>query len=148
MLNKKEDSGADEQPEEVSLDLQAAFGAVESAAECFSIYIPNKDSFGNEFGTQRLWVLEACRLLSEINGGVTVDPPIEGGWMNPSSRQVVWENPVIVYSYIKDKEFVESLPRIREFLHRMGRETKQGEIAVQFRDRFYMIRQFDSPKEE
>jgi hypothetical protein len=35
------------------------------------------------------------------------------------------------------------LPRLREFLHRMGRETNQGEIAFEFDGRFYRIRTFD-----
>ncbi|HZU37332.1 MAG TPA: hypothetical protein VFA18_15520 [Gemmataceae bacterium] len=39
---------------------------------------------------------------------------------------------------------VGSLPRLREFLHRMGRETNQGEIAFEFDGRFYRIRNFDA----
>lgn len=36
------------------------------------------------------------------------------------------------------------LPRLREFLHRMGRETNQGEIAVDFDGRFHTIQTFDT----
>ncbi|TVS20739.1 MAG: hypothetical protein EA424_02440 [Planctomycetaceae bacterium] len=42
--------------------------------------------------------------------------------------------------------FLANLPRIREFLHRMGRETNQGEIAFEFDGRFYRIRRFDEGK--
>jgi len=69
-------------------------------------------------------------------------PPVEGGWQNDEG-DIIWENPVIVYSFIRPDAFLASLPRIREFLHRMGRETNQGEIAVEFDRRFYRIRAFD-----
>jgi hypothetical protein len=113
------------------------------SAQCFSIYIPNKDRKGQEIGNQRKWVLEAIRLLTEINGGATAMPPVEGAWLN-DSRQIIWENPVVVYSYIRTDEFLANLPRMREFLHRMGRETDQGEVAFEFGPRFYRIRQFDA----
>lgn len=53
-------------------------------------------------------------------------------------------NPVIVYSFIRPEQFLSSFPRVREFLHRMGRETNQGEIAFEFDGRFYRIRSFDA----
>jgi len=92
-------------------------------------------------------VLEAIRLLSEINGGATAMPPVEGGWLNDEG-EIIWENPVIVYSFIRTAQFLNSLRRIREFLHRMGRETKQGEIAFEFDGRFYRIRDFDAGQTE
>jgi hypothetical protein len=51
---------------------------------------------------------------------------------------------VVVYSFIRLEEFLQALPRVREFLHRMGRETNQGEVAFEFDDRFYRIRTFDA----
>jgi len=132
-----------EEQGDVDLDLAESLGADETSAQCFSIYIPNKDREGNEIGDQRKWVLQAMRLLSEIDGGATAMPPVEGGWLNDES-EIVWENPVVVYSFIRPEEFAASLPRIREFVHRMGRETNQGEVAVEFDRRFYRIRKFDS----
>src|SRR5947209_14541285 len=128
-------------PQEV--DLGAALrsdGGV--STQCFTVYIPNKDKNGQEIGNQRKWVLEAIRLLSEVNGGATAMPPVEGGWLNDQG-EIIWENPVLVYSFIRPELFVQSLPRLREFLHRMGRETKQGEVAFEFDGRFYRIRNFD-----
>jgi hypothetical protein len=48
-----------------------------------------------------------------------------------------------LYSFIRPAKFIPNLPRIREFLHRMGRETNQGEVAFEFDGRFYQIREFD-----
>jgi hypothetical protein len=129
-------------PDEMEFDLVEALGAEESSVQSFSIYIPNKDREGEEIGNQRKWVLEAIRILSEINGGATAMPPAEGAWLN-DENDIIWEKPVVVYSFIRPEVFAANLPRIREFLHRMGRETNQGEIACEFEGEFYRIRRFD-----
>jgi hypothetical protein len=56
---------------------------------------------------------------------------------------VIWEAPVLVYTYIKPEPFVRGLARLREFLHRLGRETNQGEVGVEFDGNFYRITEFD-----
>ena len=128
------------------LDLAGAFGADPGVStQCLTLYIPNKDRHGREIGNQRKWVLEAIQLLSEINGGATAMPPVEGGWVDDDKR-IIWENPVVVYSFVQSEKFIESIPRIREFLHTLGRETDQGEIAFEFDREFFRIRKFDRPK--
>jgi hypothetical protein len=130
--------------EEHDLDLGAALGSSDATSpQVLTLYIPNKDMDGKEFGTQRKWVLEAAQLLAEFGGGVTVMPACEGGWWNESSRTLVWEAPVLVYTYVKDQAFLAGLPRLRAFLHRLGRETRQGEVAVEFDGHFYRITSFD-----
>jgi hypothetical protein len=127
-----------------AVDLGAALGSDGGiSTQCFTVYVPNKDRAGQEIGNQRKWVLEAIRLLSEINGGATAMPPVEGGWLNDQG-EIIWENPVLVYSFIRPDLFLNNLRRIRDFLHRMGRETNQGEIAFEFDGRFYRIRNFDT----
>jgi len=135
--------GADEE-----IDLAAELGAQDNySTQCFTIYIPNKDKNGKELGNQRKWVLEALALLTELNGGATAMPPTEGVWGNERGEQV-WENPVVVYSFIRGDLFFASLPRVREFLHRMGRETNQGEVAIEYQKQFFLIREFDTPAGE
>jgi hypothetical protein len=133
---------------ELELDLSSELGSEPAvSSQCISIYIPNKDKSGREIGDQRKWVLEAIQLLSEINGGATAMPPVEGAWMNDDT-QLIWEHPVVVYSFIVFDRFVSSLPRLREFLHRLGRETKQGEIAFEFDGQFHRIRRFDARRKK
>jgi hypothetical protein len=126
-----------------SVDLTNSLGAEAGVAvQCITRYIPNKDKHDREIGTQRRWVLDALQLLCEINGGATAIP-VEGGWSNEEG-QIILEHPVVVYSFVtRPDDFVNHLPRLRAFLHRMGRETNQGEIAFEFDDRFYRIRLFD-----
>lgn len=137
-----------QEPGAQEVDLGAALGADAGiSTQCFTVYVPNKDRDSKEIGNQRKWVLEAICLLSEINGGATAMPPVEGGWLN-DQEQIIWENPVVVYSFIRPDQFLTNLPRVREFLHRLGRETNQGEIAFEFDGRFYRIRNFDADQAE
>jgi len=130
--------------EGTTFDVVTALGADAGVSvQTFAIYVPNKDRMGHEIGNQRQWVLEALGLLGKIGGGATSMPPVEGVWLDEQG-QFVWENPVVVYTYIKPDEFLLNLPRLREFLHRMGRETNQGEVVFEFDDRLYRIRSFDS----
>jgi hypothetical protein len=127
------------------IDLAAALGAEPAvSSQKLSLYIPDKDRDGAEFGTQRRYVLEAAELLAQIGGGVTIMPPTEGGWYNPDTKVIIWERPIVVYTYINDDAFVRLLPELRRFLHRLGQETRQGEIAVELDGAFYRIHTYDT----
>ena len=92
-------------------------------------------------------MLDAATLLARIGGGVTIMPPAEGGWFDEDNDRIIWERPVVVYTYIKPEPFLARLPELRMFLHRLGRDTNQGEIAVEFDGAFYRITTFDSEVE-
>ena len=130
------------------IDLVAALGAsIELSPQELRLYIPNKDRKSREFGCQRKWVLEASSLLARIGGGVTMLPAAEGGWYDQENDTIVWENPILVYTYVKPDLFVQHLPELRQFLHRLGRETDQGEVVLEFDGDFYRINHYD-PAEE
>lgn len=134
---------SDGEGDEIEVDIAAFFGAeADTSLQAFSIYIPNKDCDGKEIGDQRRWVLEALQLLGSVGGGATAMPPVEGVWAK-AEGEFVWDNPVVVYSYIKSDQFMARLSELRSFLHKMGRETRQGEVAFEFDGRFYRIREFD-----
>jgi len=129
---------------EMEVDIAEALGADGGiSGQCFFIYVPDRDRDGNEIGNQRKWVLEALGLLGQINGGATAMPACEGVWLDEEG-EAIWEHPVVVYSYLlSPDDFAARLPEIREFLHRMGRETNQGEVAFEFDGCFHRIQQFD-----
>ena len=126
------------------IDLGSVLGAEPGDSyEVLLLYIPDRDREGNEVGNQRRWVLEAAELLAKIGSGVSIEPPMEGGWLDEERGRIVWERPVRVFTYVNPDAFDAYLPKLRAFLHRLGRETKQGEVAVEFSGRFWRIRRFD-----
>jgi len=128
----------------IPVDIAAMMGAETPSNHVFAVYVPNKDLDGIEIGNQRKWVLDAVDLLGRINGGAT-SFPTEGSWLNPDTNRAIFDHPVYVFSFIKDgKSFIDRLPEIRSFLHRMGRETNQGEVAFEFDNTFYRITKFDT----
>jgi hypothetical protein len=130
----------------IDLDLPAVLGADAGVSgQSLAFYIPNKDRHGLEIGNQRKWVLEALQLLSLIGGGATAMPPAEGVWIDENGK-AAWDDPIVVYSYVEPEALARHLSAVREFLHRLGRETGQGEVAFEFNDAFYRIQNFDPPK--
>jgi len=59
--------------------------------------------------------------------------------------QLVWEETRIVYCFIHSEQLVAKRTALREFLHRFGRETNQGEVVAEFDGWFYRIKRFDPP---
>ena len=130
-------------PDESELDVGAALGASEDTSiQQLILYIPNTDKAGNEIGDQDTWVEEATELLAAIGGGFTTLSPIDGGWVNEDG-EVIRERVILTYTFVKPDQFLRELPSLRAFLHKMGRETNQGEVAFQFDNRFYRINEFD-----
>lgn len=131
-------------PQEPTFNPAQALGAQPAySADRLTLYIPDRDKDGVEIGTQRRYVLAAIDLLSRIGGGATSTGQLEGAWLNPQTNSLVWDRPVLVYSSINAEQFFEKLPELRRFLHRMGRETNQGEVALEFSGAFYRITEFD-----
>ena len=127
----------------IDIDVAQELGADgDTSDQQISFYIPNQDAHHNPIPDQSIWVTEALELLAEINGGATAMPPVEGAWFNDEG-EIVKDQPIIVYSFIRPAAFVAAMGRIREFLHRMGRETNQGEVAFELNGVFYRIRHFD-----
>ena len=132
--------------EELQVDLAEAVGASEEPAQqVLTLYIPDKDKDGKVHGKQSDWAQRGAELLARVGGGVTRLPPAEAGWMNPETSEIIWENTILVYTYVRAETFVPLLEEFRGFLHAFGRETNQGEVVFEFGDRYYRIREYDKP---
>src|SRR5260370_14628417 len=128
------------------MDVGSELGAVGvSFTQRLTLYIPNQDKDGQILSNQEQWVREARQLLTAIGGGATSLPPADGNWLNEATGTVLWEQTRIVYCFILPDRFRAQIKELRSFLHRFGRETNQGEVVVEFDDRFYRIRAFDVP---
>ena len=129
----------------MDVDLGVALGAKgESSTQRLVLYIPNKDKNGQELEDQERWVREARELLSHIGGGSTTFPPADGTWIDEKG-EILWESTRTVFCFIFPDQFQARLGSLREFLHRFGRETNQGEVVVELDGEFFRIRTFDPP---
>lgn len=111
----------------------------------FILFIPSKDKDGKDLKDPELWASAAGTKLTELFGGATEVPPAKGKWYNEESKKIIPESVVLIHSYAteakaNDEKRIEALAL---FLHRMGRETNQGEVAVVIDGVFHRIRKFN-----
>jgi hypothetical protein len=131
----------------MEFDLGKELGASEEpAAQRLTLYIPNKDRGGVLIEDHERWTTEAQELLTDIGGGATAFPPVDGTWRKPDGSDL-WEQTRIVYTYIDPDKLAANMPRLRAFLHRFGRETNQGEVVFEFGGLFWSIAAYDPPAE-
>ena len=129
----------------MDLELVKELGGEEGfSSQRLTLYLPNKDQEGQELFDLQKWVDQGRELLSQIGNGATAFPPAEGNWKNQKG-ELLWEQTRIIYCYIYPDQFLENLKNLRDFLHRFGRETNQGEVVVEFNGRFIRIKHFDVP---
>ncbi len=134
------------------INLAELIGAIETfSVQQLTLYIPHRDRDGKSVKDINKWIKEAQRLLAVIGGGATTMPPADGSWLKEDidiveevkDKEIVWEKTTIIYSYIYPDRFKKNLKWLREFLHRFGRETNQGEVAFEFDGEFFRIRKYD-----
>ena len=113
----------------------------------FIPFIPSKDKDGNdlpEHENQEMWVHAAARLLGRLFGGATIMSPARETWLNEDTDELISEQVMLVHSYARrsDAEDEGRLLELARFLHRMGRQTNQGEVGVVIDNVFHRIRKF------
>jgi hypothetical protein len=91
-----------------------------------------------------MWANAAGDLLTKLFGGATQMPPAKGKWLNDETNDIITEEIVLIHSYAHIDHTTDEarLQSLAEFLHRMGKKTNQGEIAVVIGDVFHRIRNF------
>ncbi|MGD1075585.1 MAG: hypothetical protein ABR903_05850 [Thermodesulfovibrionales bacterium] len=131
----------------VYVKLAKLLGASEEpSVQVLTLYIPDKDRDGKRIKSLNRWIKEAQKVLTAIGGGSTSMPPADGTWLNPEGSEIIFENTTILYTYIDPDSFEENAGILREFLHRFGRETNQGEVVFEFDGKFYRIRKYDQER--
>jgi hypothetical protein len=131
----------------MEFNLGKELGATEEpSAQRLTLYIPNQDRDGKPIAGHGNWTSAAQGLLTEIGGGATAFPPVDGTWRKPDGS-VLWEQTRIIYTYVDPDRLVANMTRLRAFLHQFGRETNQGEVVVEFDGWLWRINQYDPPAE-
>lgn len=132
----------------MNLNIAERLGATQSpVSHNIQVFVPSHDRTGKPIDQAR-WVASIARTFVEAAGGVTITPPAEGGWLDSSTGQTVWEYPIAVYCHITPTRLHASIPAIRQVLHDMGRETNQGEVGIELDGRYLAIHEYDAPAKE
>jgi hypothetical protein len=128
----------------VEVILAKLLGASEEASvQVLTLYIPNKDKNGKQIKNLTKWIKEAQKVMTAVGRGSTSMPPADGTWFNPENSEIIFEKTTIMYTYVDPDSFEENVGLLREFLHRFGKETNQGEVVFEFDGKFYRICKYD-----
>ena len=71
-------------------------------------------------------------------------PPAEGRWYNEETKKIITESVILIHCYLREGAVsdAEKYKKVAEFLHRMGKKTKQGEVVFVLGDILYRIRHY------
>jgi hypothetical protein len=119
-----------EETEAFMPDFAEGLGASRAASTLLVLFIPSKDRSDVPID-QDYWVDEALNALGSMFGGATAFPQGKGVWRDSAQGgKLLFDEPVIIQSYTSERSIEEQLPALRKFLHRMGREARQGAIGL------------------
>lgn len=94
------------------------------------------------------WVREALDIFGRLFRGATAYPRARGVWRDDERGELEFEQPTIVFTYANPADFTaQARRRLRVFLHRVGRQTNQGEVGIVIDGRYYGITDFDDEDE-
>jgi hypothetical protein len=118
-------------------DLATALGASKGASSLLVLFIPSRDRT-DEVIDQGYWVEEALKTLGTLFGGATAFPQGKGVWRDDAQGgKLLFDEPVIIQCYASEQAIRSRAADLKQFLHRMGREAKQGAIGLVI-DRDYL----------
>jgi hypothetical protein len=92
-------------------DFAGALGASKAATTLLVLFIPSKDR-RNKVIDQRFWVEKALNVLGTLCGNLLFDEP------------------VVIQCYTSEYLLEEKMQPLRDFLHRMGAEARQGAVGL------------------
>lgn len=125
--------------------IRRILGAVEESERVLIVlFIPSRDRKGKPLTDHEMWVSGAENLLGRLFGGCTAMPPAEGMWFDEEADQLIREEVRLIHSYalVTDVEDLEKLRALSDFLHRMGSQARQGEVAIVIGGVFHRIRKY------
>lgn len=125
------------------VDWTSRFEASKAASTLLVLFIPSVDR-SSEPIEQSLWVEEALEVLGNCFGGATAFPQGRGVWRDDArDGKLVYDEPVIIECYTSEEALDEHCGEVREFLIRMGEESRQGAVGFVI-DRDYLEIRFPS----
>lgn len=112
-----------------------------------TVFIPSVDREGRPIA-QETWTEDCLAVLGRLFRGATAFPPGRGVWRDDEEGgRLIYDDTVLVTSYADPVALTdEALAELRAFLHRLGREGRQGEVGVVIGGNYYGIQEFDTPE--
>ena len=111
-------------------DFAGALGASKAASTLLVQFIPSKGRTDMPID-QPFWVTEALNALGSLFGGATAFPQGQGIWRDDAQGgKLLFDEPVIIQCYTSEYRIEKRIVDLKEFLHRMGREARQGAIGL------------------
>ena len=85
------------------------------------------------------------RVLASQFRGATAFPPGRGAWRDDQrGGELIYEDTALVTAYADPEALTaDALRVLRRFLHRLGRETNQGEVGIVIEGDYYGITHYD-----
>ena len=108
------------------------------------IFVPSADRDGRKLKGPT-WTKPTLRTLGKLFRGATAYPEGLGVWRNDEADgKLVFDETTIVFSYVAPADLTTAtLGELRTFLHRLGRETNQGEVGLVLDGHYIGITEFD-----
>lgn len=120
-------------------DYAGALGASKAASTLMVLFIPSKDRRDRPID-QGYWVKETLHVLGALFGGATAFPRGKGVWRDDAQGgELLFDNPVVIQCYTSEHSVVQAMPVLREYLHRLGREARQGAVGLVVDDDYLEI---------
>ncbi len=113
-----------------------------------TLFVPSVDRSGESID-QKEWVEAALEVCGKLFRGATAFPPGRGVWRDDAhGGTLVFDDTVMVTSFTPPRELTpRAQVELRGFLHRLGREARQGEVGIVVGGEYYGISRFDPPPE-
>ena len=122
-------------------DQARKLGATKAASTLLVLFIPSVDRDSRPVAQDK-WVNEALRVLGKLFGGATAFPKGRGVWRDDArGGTLVFDRPVVIQCYTSERLISRLASELKEFLIRMGAETRQGAIGLVI-DRDYLEIEF------
>jgi hypothetical protein len=118
-------------------DFAARLSASTAAMSLLVLFIPSRDRTDRPID-QDYWVAETLQVLGTLFGGATAFPQGKGVWRDDAQGGILlFDKPVVIQCYTSEETLNREGDTLGTFLHRMGREARQGAIGLVI-DRKYL----------
>lgn len=108
------------------------------------VFVPTADRAGRKIKGPS-WTKPTLSVLGRLFRGATAYPRGKGVWRDDAAGgTLVFDDTTIVFSYVAPADLTSAaLHELRTFLHRLGKETNQGEVGIVLDGKYLGIAAFD-----